>query len=86
MSVPDDTAAVAHKYRRPLHQTPTASDLVNRDFTREAPDLLWVTDPQARGHPGRHHAETRNTGPATETQCESAAQGPSVGNENLQSA
>ena len=21
-----------HKYRRPLHQTPTASDLVNRDF------------------------------------------------------
>jgi putative transposase len=33
-----------HKYRRPLHQTPTASDLVNRHFTREAPDLLWVTD------------------------------------------
>ncbi|WP_089298551.1 IS3 family transposase [Actinoplanes regularis] len=33
-----------HKYRRPLHETPTASDLVNRDFTRSAPDLLWVTD------------------------------------------
>jgi putative transposase len=33
-----------HKYRRPLRQTPTASDLVNRDFSRSAPDLLWVTD------------------------------------------
>lgn len=33
-----------HRYRRPLHETPTASDLVNRQFTREARDLLWVTD------------------------------------------
>ena len=29
---------------RPKHQTPTAADLVNRDFTRAAPNLLWVTD------------------------------------------
>jgi putative transposase len=29
---------------RPKHQTPTAADLVNRDFTRAAPDQLWVTD------------------------------------------
>ena len=29
---------------RPRHQTPTASDLVNRQFTRPAPDQLWVTD------------------------------------------
>ena len=27
----------------PRHQTPTASDLVNRQFTRPAPDQLWVT-------------------------------------------
>ena len=40
-----------HKYRRPPHQTPTASDLVNRNFTREAPDPLWVTDITA--HPTR---------------------------------
>jgi putative transposase len=33
-----------HKYRRPLRETPTAGDLVNRDFTRSAQDLLWVTD------------------------------------------
>lgn len=29
---------------RPKHQTPTAADLVNRDFTRTAPNQLWVTD------------------------------------------
>jgi putative transposase len=29
---------------RPKHQTPTAADLVNRDFIRDAPNLLWVTD------------------------------------------
>lgn len=29
---------------RPRHQTPTAGDLVNRQFTRPAPDQLWVTD------------------------------------------
>ncbi|MEW2386647.1 DDE-type integrase/transposase/recombinase [Micromonospora sp. NPDC047707] len=29
---------------RPKHQTPTASDLVNRDFTRSSPNPLWVTD------------------------------------------
>jgi transposase InsO family protein len=33
-----------HKHRRPLHETPTASDLVNREFARGAADLLWVTD------------------------------------------
>jgi putative transposase len=29
---------------RPKHQTPTAADLVNRDFARSEPDRLWVTD------------------------------------------
>jgi transposase InsO family protein len=29
---------------RPTHQTPTASDLVHRDFARPVPDRLWVTD------------------------------------------
>jgi putative transposase len=29
---------------RPKHQTPTAGDLVNRAFARDAPNLLWVTD------------------------------------------
>ena len=29
---------------RPRHETPTASDLVERMFTREAPNRLWVTD------------------------------------------
>lgn len=33
-----------HKRFRPKHQTPTAADLVNRDFTRTEPDRLWVTD------------------------------------------
>jgi putative transposase len=32
------------KKPRPRHQTPTASDLVNRQFARPAPDQLWVTD------------------------------------------
>lgn len=30
--------------RRPRHQTPTAGDLVRRQFTRPLPDQLWVTD------------------------------------------
>lgn len=30
--------------RRPIHQTPTASDLVDRQFERHEPDRLWVTD------------------------------------------
>jgi putative transposase len=29
---------------RPKHQTPTSDDLVHRQFTRPAPDQLWVTD------------------------------------------
>jgi putative transposase len=29
---------------RPRHETPTASDLVERMFTRESPNRLWVTD------------------------------------------
>lgn len=29
---------------RPEHQTPTASDLVNRSFTRKQPNQLWVND------------------------------------------
>ena len=30
--------------RRPIHETPTASDLVDRNFGRAEPDRLWVTD------------------------------------------
>lgn len=33
-----------NKRRKPIHQTPTAADLVDRKFTRGAPDQLWVTD------------------------------------------
>lgn len=33
-----------NKRRRPVHQTPTAADLVDRRFTRGAPNELWVTD------------------------------------------
>ncbi len=33
-----------HRRRRPLHQTPTSSDLVERNFARAAPNELWVTD------------------------------------------
>jgi putative transposase len=33
-----------NKRRRPRPQTPTAADLVDRQFTRPARDLLWVTD------------------------------------------
>ncbi len=29
---------------RPRHETPTAADLVERMFTREAPNRLWVND------------------------------------------
>jgi putative transposase len=32
------------KRRRPLHETPFAGDLVDRQFSREGPDQLWVTD------------------------------------------
>jgi putative transposase len=33
-----------NKRRKPIHQTPTAADLVDRKFSRIAPDKLWVTD------------------------------------------
>jgi putative transposase len=33
-----------NKRRRPAHQTPTSSDLVERNFARSAPNELWVTD------------------------------------------
>jgi putative transposase len=33
-----------NRRRRPKHQTPTAGDLVHRQFSRAAPDQLWVTD------------------------------------------
>jgi len=36
---------------RPRHQTPTAADLVDRQFTRPRPDQLWVTD--ITEHPAR---------------------------------
>ena len=32
------------KRRRPRPETPTAADLVDRQFTRDAPNQLWVTD------------------------------------------
>jgi putative transposase len=34
----------ARKQRRSLANTSTAEDLVGRDFTREAPNQLWLTD------------------------------------------
>jgi transposase InsO family protein len=33
-----------NKRKRPVHQTPTATDLVDRKFARQAPNQLWVTD------------------------------------------
>ncbi|MGJ6970175.1 IS3 family transposase, partial [Streptosporangium sp. G11] len=33
-----------NRRRRPIHQTPTAADLVERQFVRGAPNELWVTD------------------------------------------
>ncbi|TKK91263.1 hypothetical protein FDA94_00135 [Herbidospora galbida] len=30
--------------RRPVQQVPTAADMVDRDFHRDAPNMLWVTD------------------------------------------
>lgn len=33
-----------NKRARSKHQTPTASDLVDRTFTRDEPNKLWVTD------------------------------------------
>lgn len=33
-----------HRRRWTRHETPTASDLVERNFAREAPNTLWVTD------------------------------------------
>ena len=33
-----------NKRRHPIHQTPTAAGLVDRQFARTSPDQLWVTD------------------------------------------
>ncbi|HEU4422785.1 MAG TPA: DDE-type integrase/transposase/recombinase [Pilimelia sp.] len=33
-----------NKRRRPVRETPTAADLVDRKFNRGAPNQLWVTD------------------------------------------
>ncbi|GLW05896.1 transposase [Microtetraspora sp. NBRC 13810] len=33
-----------NRRRRPVRQVPTAADLVDRRFSRTAPDQLWVTD------------------------------------------
>jgi putative transposase len=33
-----------NRRRRSVHQTPTSSDLVERNFARSAPNELWVTD------------------------------------------
>ena len=32
------------KRRRPVYETPVAGDLAERQFTRDRPDQLWVTD------------------------------------------
>ncbi len=32
------------KRRRPVHETPSAADLVDRNFGRDDPNELWVTD------------------------------------------
>jgi len=33
-----------NKRRKSKHQTPTAEDLVDRQFNRDRPNELWVTD------------------------------------------
>jgi putative transposase len=38
------TGLPGNRRRRPVHQTPTAADLVERHFARGGPDQLWVTD------------------------------------------
>lgn len=40
-----------NKRARSKHQTPTASDLVDRKFTRDEPNKLWV--PDITEHPTR---------------------------------
>jgi transposase-like protein len=42
---------------RPKHQTPIAADLVHRQFSRAAPDQLWVT--AITGHPTREGKDNR---------------------------
>jgi putative transposase len=44
MARADIQALPGTRRRRPRHETPTATDLVERMFTREAPNRLWVTD------------------------------------------
>jgi len=39
---------------RPKHQTPTAADLVNRDFACDAPNQLWVTVPSPAARCASH--------------------------------
>jgi transposase-like protein len=41
-----------NKRKRPVHQTPTAADLVDRQFARSAPDQLWATDITEHPHQG----------------------------------
>ncbi|MFC4530911.1 IS3 family transposase [Sphaerisporangium dianthi] len=40
----EDGESGANRRRRSVHQTPTAADLVDRQFARTGPDQLWVTD------------------------------------------
>ena len=44
------------KRRRPVHETSFAGDLVDRQFTRDRPDQLWVTD--ITEHPTREGRST----------------------------
>lgn len=39
------------RHRRPVHQTPTALDLVDRNFGRTGPDQLWVRRHHRVPHP-----------------------------------
>ncbi|WP_419247983.1 DDE-type integrase/transposase/recombinase [Rhodococcus erythropolis] len=45
-----------NKRARSKHQTPTATDLVDRKFTRDKPNKLWVTD--ITEHPTREGKST----------------------------
>jgi hypothetical protein len=44
---------------RPRHETPTAGDLVERMFTHEAPNRLWVTDITENPSPMRARCTAR---------------------------
>jgi hypothetical protein len=65
---------VGNPRRKHLHQIPTATDLVERQFARAAPNQLWVTDITGIGH-----ERERSTAPLSSTRTRVAwLAGPST--------